>query len=538
MAYKLSVLGYVTAMMTAESYLVPEFQVTTHGEYETGRLAAAIAKVSVAGDLIRLVGPLGAGKSTFARYFLQELGHAGEVPSPTYTLVQTYAETRFPVAHVDAYRMETPDEMAGLGLDATRKYGIILCEWPEKGNAMVADEQPDFLDYHINSIENPGTLTLEFVPSAHSEFGRTITLRGSLSWQRRFALLPKLGVEIPYPASRPVGDEGRKAFLEHMGVKNYTLENVAGDWSGRSYARVTLADGSTQILMDAPPPQEGVTTYAQVAHAYREMGLRATKVLAGDDAQGYLLVEDFGHHTLWDKVKDGEPEVEWYMAAAEGLITQCKALPPAWARRYSPKDWWVEVVRFTNWYLPFARKKATTLDETAAWQAMWAPLYNRVMKMPLGLMMWDCQSPNLMILGDEPKLENLGWIDIQDARVAPVAQDLALLLRNIRSPQDDAREAVILDRIADRLALDRAELQTCVDICSLHHSCRILGGLARLYVRDGKPGPAQAYMDRTWMVARQSFACPELAGIVEMMKHTEVPGLVRLWQETQAKKAG
>ncbi|MBI1308422.1 MAG: tRNA (adenosine(37)-N6)-threonylcarbamoyltransferase complex ATPase subunit type 1 TsaE [Proteobacteria bacterium] len=523
--------------MNADKYMIPEFQLTVHGEYETGRLAAAIARLSVAGDLIRLEGELGAGKSAFSRHYLTALGHKGEVPSPTYTLVQAYADTRFPVAHVDCYRMKEPAEMDGLGLEEYRKYGIILCEWPEKGSRLVREGQPDFLDYHINTVENPGTLTLKFETLPQTEHGRVVTLRGSTSWQRRFGFLARLGIQLPVIASRPVDDEGRRAFLERSGVKNYTIESLGGDWSARSYWRVKLENGEPRMLMDAPPPQEGVTEYAQVAHYYREIGLRAAKTYAGDDTEGYLLSEDFGDKQLWHLVKDGEAHTEWYKAVADGVMTLCHQKPPVWARPYHAKSWWVEVARFVNWYLPFARGRATTLEEYAQWQAMWAPLHERVMKMPTGLMMWDCQSPNLMVLGDKPKLENIGWIDIQDARVAPLCQDLGHLLRNIRSPQDDAREKEVLDYVAQRMQLDRAELQTCIEICNLHNACRLIGGLTRILVRDGKIEGPKNFLERTWEVARQSYGCPELQGIVEVMRDAEAPGMARLWKEASKTRA-
>lgn len=516
-------------------YMVPEFTLAVHGEYETGRLATALAKMSVAGDLIRLVGELGAGKSTFCRHFVLALGHKGEVPSPTFTLLQTYDKTRIPVAHVDCYRMKSPAETDGLGLEDYRKFGIVLCEWPEKGGGMVAEGQPDFLDYHINSVENPGTLTLEFANAG--EHDRKITLRGSPSWQRRFALLPKMGVEMAVTVSRPVSEAGRRAFLERSGVTDYELISMGGDWSGRSYARVKLGNGESRMLMDAPPPQESVSEYASVAEYYRGIGLRAAKVEARDDVEGYLLTEDFGDRQLWNLVKDGAECREWYMAVAEGVMTQCRSAPPAWARKYSPKDWWVEVARFVNWYLPYARGSATTLEEYARWQNLWGALYERVMKMPTGLMMWDCQSPNLMILGDEAKLENIGWIDIQDARVAPLCQDLGHLLRNIRSPQNDEREKAVLDHVASKMNIDRAELQTCIEICSLHNACRIIGGLTRIWVRDGKATAPNAYLERTWETARQSYGCPELKEIVGIMQPWEAPGLARLWKEAKGKAA-
>ena len=256
-----------------------------------------------------------------------------------------------------------------------------------------------------------------------------------------------------------------------------------------------------------------------------------------NDAEGYLLTEDFGNTQLLELIKDGSSRTDWYKAAADVLVDQCLNPPPEWARRYSPKDWWVEVLRFVNWYLPYARGSACTLEEFAQWQALWMPLYSKVMNGPTGLMMWDCQTPNLMVLGDEAKAENLALIDIQDARVAPVAQDLALLLRNIRSVQDDVREAEVVAYIAQRLECDVAALQTAVDIFSLHHSCRILGGLVRLHVRDGRPAPAVAYLARVWDVAHQSYGCPELQNIVAFMQDWEAPGLARLWKETKGKAA-
>jgi len=515
----------------------PSLRLILADEATTATLASALARMAVAGDLIRLQGDLGAGKSTLARYFLNALGHKGDVPSPTYTLVQTYEDTRFPVAHVDCYRLENPEELTGLGLDDYRRYGITLVEWPDKGGAMMSDGHPDFLDYHINSIESAGTLTVTLAAGDNSG-SRVANLDASPSWQRRFALLPALGVDVDgITLSRPVSETGRKAFLEGLGLKGYRLEKQGGDWSGRSYARVTLADGTTRMLMDAPPPQEDVVPYMRVAEYYRSIGLRAARVEGSDTVEGYLLTEDFGDVQLFSLLQDGSPETAWYKAASDGLALQCQSEPPAWARRYSPRDWWVEVMRFVNWYMPYACGHATSLADYARWQALWTPLYDTVMRMPTGVMMWDCQSPNLMVLGEEPKLENLGWIDIQDARVAPLAQDAALLLRNIRTGQDDAREAEVVDYLCEKLGLNKRDFMTALDITSLHHSCRILGGLVRLHVRDGKSAPAQAYLQRTWKVAHQSFQNPVLAEIADFMRPWEVPGLSKLAEDIRGAAA-
>ena len=100
----------------------------------TEALGAALAGLAEPGDVVTLSGPLGAGKTSIARGLLAALGLAGEAPSPTFAIVQPYAppEVRFPVLHVDLYRIDDPDEMAELGLDEAAMDSLLLVEWPER----------------------------------------------------------------------------------------------------------------------------------------------------------------------------------------------------------------------------------------------------------------------------------------------------------------------------------------------------------------------------------------------------------------------
>lgn len=102
-------------------------------------LAASLATSLRAGDTIALSGDLGAGKTTFARGLLRGLGWTGEVPSPSFTLVQTYP-TDPRLWHVDLYRLESAGEVDALGLDDAWDDAVVVIEWPERlGDRLPAD---------------------------------------------------------------------------------------------------------------------------------------------------------------------------------------------------------------------------------------------------------------------------------------------------------------------------------------------------------------------------------------------------------------
>jgi len=103
-------------------------------EEATVRLGAQLARCARAGDVIALSGPLGVGKTALARGFIAGLGHLGEVPSPSFAIVQPYDDLDPPVWHVDLYRIETASEIDELGLDAAA-HAVLLVEWPERAGA-------------------------------------------------------------------------------------------------------------------------------------------------------------------------------------------------------------------------------------------------------------------------------------------------------------------------------------------------------------------------------------------------------------------
>ena len=134
----------------------------------TTRLAIRIADALRPGDVVALSGGLGAGKTTLARAIISALGYTGEVPSPSFTIVEVYDPPflNLRVVHADFYRLEDPEEIKELGLDDYRADAALIAEWPEhaggfasetsclsirleildNGRAAIVEAGPDWLD--------------------------------------------------------------------------------------------------------------------------------------------------------------------------------------------------------------------------------------------------------------------------------------------------------------------------------------------------------------------------------------------------------
>ena len=136
-------------------------------EEETAALGAALSRVARPGDVITLAGPLGVGKTALARGFITALGHEGDVPSPSFAIVQPYENLNPPIWHVDLYRIEHRSEMEELGLDAAAE-AVLIVEWPGRAGPSA---WPDALG-----------LSLDFGPDGE----RILTAKVPKSWEGRW----------------------------------------------------------------------------------------------------------------------------------------------------------------------------------------------------------------------------------------------------------------------------------------------------------------------------------------------------------------
>ncbi len=127
----------------------------------TAALGARIAAVLQPGDVVALSGGLGAGKTTLARAIIAALGHAGEVPSPSFAIIETYdpPSVRLPLVHADFYRLNRPEEAEEIGLDDYREGGALIAEWPDHAGGFA--HEPGCLSITIETAETERTAIVE-----------------------------------------------------------------------------------------------------------------------------------------------------------------------------------------------------------------------------------------------------------------------------------------------------------------------------------------------------------------------------------------
>ena len=258
----------------------------------TDALGARLSSAMKPGSVVLLFGDLGAGKSSLARAaILAALEEEQAVPSPTFTLIQEYETPQGRIVHSDLYRLTNIDELEELGLAEAFETAVVLVEWPERLEDTVPDDR------------------LEISLSIEGE-GRTAKL---------VATGPR-GEQMIEAAMRS-RDDLITEFVKSAGWGAAKLRPLAGDASNRRYLRLDR-DGEPGVLMDAPVEKgEDVRPFIEITAALRGRGLSAPKVLAQDEAQGFLLLEDLGDALYARRCAD-DPNLELplYESAVDLLV--------------------------------------------------------------------------------------------------------------------------------------------------------------------------------------------------------------------------
>jgi N-acetylmuramate 1-kinase len=485
---------------------------TLPNEQAMAGLVADIAGALEPGDLVTLSGDLGAGKTTFARALIRHLAGDDtiEVPSPSFTLLQSYMLPRFTLVHADLYRLTGAAELAELGFDDLPEGAVMLLEWPDRAAGLLPADRFD--------------ITFTLAPALGVE-GRTVRLTGYGAFAAR---AERIGLI--------------RAFLDEAGYASAQRQRMQGDASTRIFERL-VNEGPTTVFMNAPPKPDGPPVrdgkpYSAIAHlaedtipyvamagGLRERNLSAPAILHADPVRGLIVMEDLGD----DRVVAGDPPApiaERYEAAVDLLISLHRRKLPDHLQvaphfdyrlpRYDIEAFLIEAELLLDWYLPDSGgipSAAVRQSFVALWRDALAP----ALEAPPTWVLRDFHSPNLLWLPDREDVARIGVLDFQDALIGPAAYDVASLLQDARVDVPEDLEVALLSRyvrarLSDNGNFDTGAFTQLYATLAAQRATKILGIFARLNRRDGKSQYLR-HMPRISNYLQRSLSHPALTAL-------------------------
>lgn len=344
------------------------------------------------------------------------------------------------------------------------------------------------------------------------------------------AAAPAVSATVAWPdAQRAAAFQRWFTPLAHrLGLQADTLAPASADASFRRYLRVRAADGSSRIVMDAPPPQEDVRPFIDIARRITAAGLHAPAVLAADEAQGFVLLSDLGNQLYLPLLQRAQP------AEADRLMRGTVAALVHWQRHmdgaglpaYDDALLRRELALFPEWCVQREHGITWTDKQQATWNRLCDRLVASALAQPTVVVHRDWMPRNLMVSDPGP-----GILDFQDAVLGPVTYDIASLLRDAFHSWDEeqeidwaarwwqqARDAGVFGE--HPFASDFGECWRALEWMGLQRHLKVLGIFCRLKHRDGKPAYAAdlprffAYATR---VALRYGELKPLIGLIEPM---------------------
>jgi len=480
------------------------------------RLAELLALKVGPGDVIALRGQLGAGKTTLARALIGALMRDGvaEVPSPTFSLHQTYVTPRLTISHFDFYRLSSAEEARELGFEDALQEGAVIIEWPERAATLLPESR---FDIALGETANPNV--------------RLVTVCGLGAAAARAA---RIGEVMAFLDAQTAWSGARIAYLQ-------------GDASTRSYARVSQGT-RTVLLMDAPrqpdgpPLREGIP-YSRIARLAEDMtrpfvaigaalggaGLSAPSVVAADLSNGILLVEDLGDRLFGTEIAAGTSQARLWRTAVDALLHLRRVPVPtsipldeSTSYRLPRRDraaFEIEIDLLPDWLWPELKGAPAPEAVRAEFQAAWRPILDRLLALPGGWFLRDYHSPNLIWLPERHGVARVGILDFQDALNEHFAFDLVSLLQDARVDVPEELERELFDYYCAQVEaqepdFDRALFASAYADFGAQRNTRLLGLWVRLLRRDSKPHYLQ-HMPRTWGYLARNLRHVMLAPLAE-----------------------
>lgn len=290
------------------------------------------------------------------------------------------------------------------------------------------------------------------------------------------------------------------AFLDASGWSGAERTTLADDASFRRYERIACADRRA-VLMDAPPVKEDVRPFRHVAGVLTSLGFSAPDILAADEENGFLLLEDLGDDTYTRVLaRDDTKEEALYTLATDTLIDlhrryQDGADVPNYDKSVLVER---EARLLTEWYWPAIHGTPCPAPVRAEFDGLWMNALSHAYSVPLSLVLRDYHVDNLIHLPDRQGTAQCGLLDFQDALIGPVTYDLVSLLEDARRDVPRPLAGKLIGRYLDAFpTLPPDALLLSYAVLGVQRATKIIGIFTRLDRRDGKSQYLK-HIDRTW----------------------------------------
>ena len=274
-----------------------------------------------------------------------------------------------------------------------------------------------------------------------------------------------------------------------------TLRFAAADADFRRYLRIDTSAGSSRIIMDAPPDKLDTLSFVKIADLFRSAGLHTPRVLAWDQALGFMLLTDLGRHTMMDQLNPGDAQANLprYLQAVDELIKLQTASRPDVLPPYNDALLRRELQLFPDWYVAQHRGITLSAAQKAVLDKAFASIVADNLATPSVYVHRDFMPRNLMATTPD----SLGVLDFQDAVYGPVTYDIASLMRDaFLSWEEDfvlevtvrywerARKVGLMNH--DDWHGNFGAFYRAVEYMGLQRHLKVAGIFARLTLRDGK----------------------------------------------------
>ncbi len=299
----------------------------------------------------------------------------------------------------------------------------------------------------------------------------------------------------PDPARRLAFEQWLAPLVSHHDLRPDTLVPASADASFRRYLRVFNSVGTSVIIMDAPPAHEDVRPFLHVAGLIHAAGLQAPRILAADEAQGFVLLEDLGSQLYLGALQaDGGAQAEPLMRQAVAALVQWqRSVNPVSLPLYDEALLRRELALFPEWCVQREYGVSWTPVQQAHWQRLCDKLVASALAQPTVAVHRDWMPRNLMVTP-----QGVGILDFQDAVCGPISYDLASLLRDAFISWEEEQEidwAVRYWSTARKAELDVpddfGEFWRQIEWMGLQRHLKVMGIFCRLKHRDGKPQYAE-----------------------------------------------